>query len=218
MKKLLIVATILTCAAIAQADLLIGFNFAGYAGSEVQGTSTVFAAGMQNPAYLTRGAGLVPSANGNSMRSANWASADVGAAITANDYFTWTISADSGNAFDATNVVFNWSYSGTGPSTMSLRSSADGFASDLATYSSVVNGATQSTALAISGASTVEFRLYAYGNTATSGTAGFDASAAAGAGILEVYGTVAAIPEPVTMAFMGVGLAVFALLRHRKNA
>lgn len=215
MKKLLLIAAILTCAAIAQADLLIGFNFNTYLGNEVQGTSTVFGANMQNPAYITRGAGLAPTSNGNSFRALNWASADVAAAVTANDYFTWTISADPGCLLTATNAVFNWSYSGTGPSSMALRSSADGFASDLATFSSVVNGATQTTALAVSGSS-VEFRLYAFGNTATGGTAGFDSSAAAGSGILEVYGTT--IPEPVTLAFVGVGVAMFALLRQRKNA
>jgi len=216
MKKLLLVAVILTCAAAAQADLLIGFNFNGYLGNEGQGTSTVFAANMQNPAYITCGTGLAPTSNGNSFRALNWASADLATAISANDYFSWTISADSGFSANATGLVFNWSYSGTGPSTMTLRSSADSFASDLATYSSVVNGATQTTALAVSGSS-IEFRLYAYGNTATGGTAGFDASAAAGSGILEVYGTAVAVPEPVTLAFVGIGAALFAILRQRKN-
>lgn len=218
MKKLLLVAVILSCAAIAQADLLIGFNFNTYLGNEVQGTSAVSGVtGITSPAYITRGSGLTPASNGNSFRAQNWASADLATAISANDYFSWTISADSGYSANITNLVFNWSYSGTGPSTMALRSSADSFASDLATYASVVNGATQTTALAVSGSS-IEFRLYAYGNTATGGTAGFDASAAAGSGILEVYGTAAVVPEPVTLAFVGVGAALFAILRKRKNA
>jgi len=61
MKRVLVVlAVVLGFAAVASADLLIGFDFAAYAGSEVEGTSTVAAAGMDSPSLITRARALQP--------------------------------------------------------------------------------------------------------------------------------------------------------------
>ncbi len=218
MKKLLAVVVILGLSAVSHADLLVGFDFTGYAGNEPVGTSTVAAANMTDPAYISRGAGLVASANGNGFRANNFASADVAAAITANDYFTWSIACDPGYSFSATNISFNWAYSSTGPNNMSLRSSVDGFAADVGTYAAVANGAVLSTALNLANQSAIEFRLYGYGNTATGGTAGFDGSTTAVAGFLTIEGTVMAIPEPATFGMMGLGLAIAMFLRWRRNS
>jgi len=210
MRTFLAVVAILTIAAAAHADMLVAWDFNGYVGSEAVGTSTTVNANMEDPAYITRGAGAVPALNGGRFNANNWTETSLANAITAEDYFTWTINADPGYVFAVTNVAFNFQRSSTGGQDWALRSSADGFATDIQTWSALGNGS-YNTDTVLGSASSLEFRFYGYNGSSTAGTAGFEGTG----DDLTVYGTLAAIPEPTTLALLAAGLALL-LNRRRK--
>lgn len=216
MKKMTLIAGVLSLtASLACADLLIGYDFNGYAGSEGEGTSTVSeVTGMSTPAYITRGAGISEAANGNRFNANNWVEADLTDAIANGDYFEWTVSAQAGYVFTVTNVGFNFQRSSTGPADYTLRSSVDGYASDLDTFVGLANGSSvESDIDDLSDLSTVTFRFYGYGNSNTAGTSGFEGTG----NDLRIEGTISAIPEPATAALAAIGAAAAVLFRRRKQ-
>lgn len=216
MKKLLLIAAILTCAAIAQADLLISYDFATYLGTEVEGTSAVSGVvGMASPAYITRGAGVTPTANGGRFNANGWdAYTDTASALAGGNYFEFTVSPDVSYSLNVTSVFFQIQRSNTGASNYVLRSSADSYVSDLgSTIGAAGNNATVGTTVntSLSGGS-ITFRVIAYGGT-TTGSTGFEGTGDE----IAIYGTVAAIPEPTTMALLGAGaLMAYGFWRRKK--
>ena len=70
---------------------------------------------------------------GNTQRfnAISWAVTSIANAISGNDYMEFTITPGSGYQFDVSSIVVQWQRSGTGNSAISLRSSVDGYASDL---------------------------------------------------------------------------------------
>ncbi|HRT05226.1 MAG TPA: autotransporter-associated beta strand repeat-containing protein, partial [Kiritimatiellia bacterium] len=122
---------------------LIAFDFAGYAGSEVQGTSTTAAANMQSPSYITRGAGLTAVGNADRFNAQGWGDhASSSAAMTAGDYFEWTIQPQAGYTIAITNVVLLIQRSASGASNLALRASIDSYAADLAVRTGMSGTAT----------------------------------------------------------------------------
>jgi hypothetical protein len=214
MKKIaLITAVIFGTAAGAQADLLVGWEFSGYRGDELQGTSTVVAANIVDPAFVSRGDGVGISNNAGRFNGNNWTEEDLPAAIAANDYFTWTIEAEAGFQFSVTNVSFNFQRSGTGGTDWALRSSLDSFSTNLASFTALGNSSqsVDLTAAGIEDETSVEFRFYGWGGSGAAGSAGFE-----GAGDdLTVSGSVSVIPEPGTIALIGSGFALLFGLRRR---
>jgi hypothetical protein len=102
----------------------------------------------------------------------NWptsASPDLG------KYFTFTLTSDAGYAIDFTSFAFSIQTSAQGPNTIVVRSSIDGFASNIATYS-YTTGTTQAYTVSLTGAayqnisSPVIFRIYGYNASGTGGT------------------------------------------------
>ena len=145
-------------------------------------------------ANLTEGAltknGVTTSGSNNNFRASNWT---IGAGIDLTDYFEFTLTADSGFVLDMTSITFGIGRSSTGPRSWEWRSSVDGYASTITTYSAVNAGLTQSggvltnpdlnsswtgNILDLSGAAfqdlnTITFRFYGYASEASGGTGGF---------------------------------------------
>ncbi len=136
---------------------------------------------------LTLGS-VTPASNGSRFGGSGWFNTGntVGGntlveAVAGNDYIQFIVTPNSGFSFTPTSLVFTWDRSPTGPSSATLRSSADGFISDLGTVTSMTSGGASTTTTRtitittltnISTATT--FRLYGYAASGTSGTGGFD--------------------------------------------
>jgi hypothetical protein len=147
------------------------------------------------------------------------------AAVTANDYFTFTITPTAGIAFNVSSLSFdyaNYSSSTFPVENFFVRSSADGFANNLAaavTASAASAGTFSTATINLSGnsslqnvTSTLEFRLYVYDSTSTSGRGALVDN-------IVVNGTTAAVPEPATTALLGMGVLIAArqLIRSRRK-
>ena len=119
---------------------LVAFDFAGYLGSEIQGTSTYAAAGMVSPAYIIRGTGLTPGGNVDRFNSSAWTvQGDAATALAAGDYYEWTLQPAAGYAVSITNLSLSIQRSNTGPSNLTVRASHDSYAEDLIVRSDMPN-------------------------------------------------------------------------------
>jgi hypothetical protein len=145
----------------------------------IDGTDTYlqnpFTAGQYVDANLTstgigRGPGLGGNTAGNRYNARNWSFPS----FDDTDYFTWTLTPASGHEIDFFNVSGNWQRSNTGPTAYSLRTSADGFAADVA--SGAITGASSAAGYSIDLSTLqnittpIELRLYAWGGSNVSGT------------------------------------------------
>lgn len=166
---------------------------------------------------IGRGAGIT-GVNMNDTYSAN-GFATGGTLNTANnDYFTFTITANPGYQIDFSDFTFNGLRLVNGPSSLALRSSLDGYASNIGTVVATSTSATTHT-VDLSGTdfldvTDVTFRLYGYNATNNFGQGQYSVNS------YEFNGTVEAVPEPQSLALVGVGsLLMFGYLRRtRKEA
>jgi MYXO-CTERM domain-containing protein len=153
---------------------------------DLNGTSTP-ASGSNNAGAAARTGVLATSANGSA-------------------YFQFTLTANAGYSGSLTALGFGVRSTSTGPISFTLRSSADSYASDLATASGSANStwsyktASLATAASLAEGATVTFRLYGYGGTgsATAGTANWRIDD------MTVTATTTAIPAPGAIALLGV--------------
>ncbi|HMP90714.1 MAG TPA: PEP-CTERM sorting domain-containing protein [Kiritimatiellia bacterium] len=203
---------------IARADLLVGWNVGGLHGTNENLSANTIADDIAS-AVLSRGPGIAPSAATNSFLSNSWtmpAGSTISDAILSNDYFSITITAEAGFTLNVTNLSWFVNRSATGPSNLTLRSSADGFATDLATWlRSGTSAGEIGTPLAISGVNSIEFRIYGAGATAAAGSLRVaDGGNIGDTGIdLGVFGSV--VPEPGTILLMGAGLIALTASRRK---
>ncbi len=167
---------------------LLQWNTFGNIGTETTEPSVFNDPNLSGVTNLTPGAGITPAANGNRFGGSNWFDAGntvagntLAEAIAGNNYIQFIVTPNSGFSFTPTSLVFTWDRSASGPSSVTLRSSADGFTADLGTVVGMVSGGaatttprtiTISTLTNITTATT--FRLYGYAATTTGGTGGFD--------------------------------------------
>ena len=112
---------------------IITFDFAGLPGSP---TVTVTANSNFNNANLTastisRGAGLTNPGNADRFNSQNWALTDIATAIANDDYVEFTITPNAGYQFRVSSIVFNIMRSATSFTGIALRSSVDGYTTNL---------------------------------------------------------------------------------------
>jgi hypothetical protein len=149
-------------------------------------------------------------------------------AVTAQDYFTFTVTPASGYKVNLTDLDFSQLNFVTQnrAGDFVLQSSVDNYSSNLATFSSASYSGTLGTDATL-GASfsnlttATTFRLYIYEPTITSGgyeAAGISGQAAGTGGLLDLNGTVtSAVPEPSSLALMSLSLAaLFTIFRHRR--
>jgi hypothetical protein len=160
--------------------ILLAWEFNGNSGDEVTELAAVVGLTVSTnapSAVVSRGAGLVASANGDRFNANNWSESTLADAITNNDYMEWTIEANDGLALTLSSLVLNMQRSSTGPQNFALRSSVDGFAANVATFS-VTSTSTETQNIALNGFDNllqpVTFRLYGAGAGSSAGTAGFE--------------------------------------------
>jgi hypothetical protein len=149
---------------------------------------------------IGRGDGITGT-NANDRYNANsWNTATID--LTA--FFTFTLTPGVDKEIDFTNFIYSGQASGTGATSFSFRSSIDGFSANIGTPTST--GATINlTAGAYQGISApIEFRLYGWGASASTGTFSVNDFTFNG----EV------VPEPTSALLGSLGLLV--LLRRRR--
>ncbi len=105
-----------------------------------------------------------PAGNpGESISATGWDVAD--------RYWEFSVTVDGGYEMSVTELSFDENASGTGPTNWFLRSSADGFASDLATGDVDTNWNTEDVPLSLEGITgSIEFRIYGAGASGAAGT------------------------------------------------
>lgn len=162
---------------------LLQWNTFGNTGTELTEPS-VFNNANITTSDLTFGAGIVPAGNGLRFGGTNWfdtgntvAGSTIAEAIAGNNYLQFIVTPNFNYAFTPTSFVFSWGRSGTGPVNVALRSSVDGFASNLGVVTGLTSLSNGNT-ITITGLTNIStattFRLYGYGGTGTGGTGGFD--------------------------------------------
>jgi len=163
---------------------LLQWNTFGNAGTETNEPS-VFNNATIGPSDLTLGTGVNPTINANRFGGNNWFDTGntatgntIAEAVAGNNYIQFVVTPNDGYSFTPTSFVFNWDKTAiTGPPNIALRSSIDGFTTDLGIVVPTAAMGTSNT-ITISGliniTTATTFRLYGYGATGTSGTGGFD--------------------------------------------
>jgi len=109
---------------------ILTFDFAGLAGNEVSATSNTNDPNIST-STITRGSGLTASNNGDRFNATSWATGNIANAIAGNNYMEFTITPNSGCNFSISSIFIQLKRSGTGPREITLRSSVDGFSTDL---------------------------------------------------------------------------------------
>ncbi|WP_284650787.1 choice-of-anchor D domain-containing protein [Flavobacterium terrisoli] len=165
---------------------LLQWNTNGNGGTETTEPSVANDANISS-ASLSFGAGVTPALNAHRFGGSNWwntgnsTNSTLAEAIAGNDYIQFTVTPNAGYNFTPTSFVFQWERSGTGPSSVALRSSIDGYAANLGAVTGMAASLTTGNTITISGLTNITtattFRLYGYGGTATGGTGGFDEAA-----------------------------------------
>lgn len=159
--------------------------------------------------------------------SINWEETSLANAIAADDYYTLNFSAASGFEMDLTALSLVFDSSTTTGIDIAVRSSVDGFSTDVYNWGGDLGAAGHTVTIDLSGGtydnlSSIEFRIYGWGSTASSnrlaiGTLG----TADGVDDIVLQGTVAAVPEPsvYTMLLLGMlGIAGVVFFRKRAAA
>ncbi|MBK7428575.1 MAG: T9SS type A sorting domain-containing protein [Saprospiraceae bacterium] len=115
---------------------------------------------------IGRGSGITSANANNRYNASGWNSV----ALDVNDYFTFTLTPNATYNIDFVSFTYVGQASASGPVNFALRSSLDGFSTDIATPPA--GGATISLAAGTfqNALNAVEFRLYAWGASAGTGT------------------------------------------------
>jgi hypothetical protein len=184
MRKIFLYLLLIIVASNANAQIdLVTWESTGLVGSEASFTSNFNVAGL-NSSVITRGAGLTAAGNANRINATSWGiTANADDAITGNDYFEFTVTPTGGSQFSLTQFLFNYERSATGPPNFVVRSSLDGYTTNIGSISGLAAAITTANSINISGVSgqtgPVSFRIYGYGATSTAGSGGFENAAGA---------------------------------------
>lgn len=208
----------------AAADVLVSFTFDGSVrssfDSDPNSTATNFSDG---PGFTS----VFDPARGNPSPSLGVASDQIDgstntAAVTANDYFTFTLTPVPGGQMSLTSLTFdiaNFTNDGTFSAiSFFVRSSTNGFSSNVGVTQNVLagsNGVFQAATISLSAAafqnvsSPIEFRIYLQDGVTDPDRGGLIDN-------VTVNGT--AIPEPATYMLFGVGLLICAQQFRKRRA
>jgi PEP-CTERM motif len=225
MKKILLSIAVITLFAVrANADVLASYPFAGSSRASTDSDVSTTASN------ITDGAGvisIIDTTRGNPSPSISVSSDQIDgstntAAVTANDYISFTLTPGSGITFSLTSFAldaFNYTNDGTfSAESYFLRSSVNGFASNIGTTQSIVAasmGAITPNSFDLTGASfqnltaPIEFRLFFQDGIS-------DPDRGLAFDNITLNGT-AVVPEPATWMLMGVGLLLGAQRLRRKS-
>ncbi|WP_264510953.1 YDG domain-containing protein [Flavobacterium sp. N1719] len=175
---------------------LLQWNTFGNAGTETTEPSTSNEANIGSASLNYTGSTVTPASNGNRLGGTNWT---VGATIDTSKYIQFTVTPNAGFTFTPTSFEFIWDFSGSGPSSVALRSSVDGYASNIGAVTGLTANTSAVRTIAISGLSAIStpttFRIYGYQATALTGTGGFDCAVSTNNVVLKGYTGVAPAPS-----------------------
>jgi hypothetical protein len=154
---------------------LLQWNTFGNSGTETIEPSTFNNANISTSTLNYTGSAVNPSANSNRFGGSNWGTT---ASVSTDKYIQFTVTPTQGFSFTPTSFVFGWDRSSSGPANVALRSSTDGFATNIGTITSIAASQTNGNTITISGltglTAATTFRLYGYGATGSGGTGGLD--------------------------------------------
>ncbi len=220
MKKLVLTVALLAlvvASSFAQITL-VTYSFVGQPGNQTSTPVDVLAANV-SATNITRGTGITGTATTNAMSSSSWTT---NATMDLDDYYEFTLGPAVGYEIGLTNLVFGAQRSGTGPTNYAVRTSIDSFAVDLFT-------GTIPTSLAyITNAFTTNFvsltndltiRIYGFQSGGGGGTFRLQASPATNSLGVYVTGSVDVVPEPSSLALLGLAALSSAgyMLRRRRS-
>jgi hypothetical protein len=209
MRAALVTVLILVATAVTRADLVASYDFTGNTGKE-DIEPPFFAAPNVAASVLSHGDGvsadpLAPPTAADSIVVRNWVGPEP------DDYFSFTLTPTNGSSIEITSIDAGVIATNGGPTSAVLRSSLDGFTSDLGEVPVTLAHVDRMIDLSMSSLvfnSPVEFRIIGLG--ATSNGATFGLTSAGGAAGLRVNGTVtpAAVPEPSAGLLLALTLSI----------
>ena len=162
------------CSATCQLEPFVTFSFTTALGNEASFPADSQAQGLDAMPTMVRGPGLTTANTAaNAFTADSWTTA---AAIDVTDYYSFTVTPAAGVSMRMTALELDERRSGSGPRTWAVRSSLDGFTTDLATFAVPDDTNTRTNQRIDLGAAfnnlttAVEFRIYAYGAELAGGT------------------------------------------------
>ncbi len=213
--------------ATANGAVLLQFNFSGNLGNEASEPAVNVAPGI-TAFDLVRGAGLTAGgASGttaNTFQSLSWGGTD------ADDYLSFSFSVSVGNLVDLETLTLNSLSTGAGPGTLGLFYSGDSFVTSLYTFNQSGSNANITTGNSIDLATLtnlsgiVEFRIREIGdsradNSGVTSNGGAFRISNFGASPMTLSGSITAVPEPSSLACLGLLKMVGAgVVRRRKQS
>lgn len=223
MKKILLSLAVVSLFAIrADADILANYPFTGSLRASTDGDPNTSASDISDGVGISSS---VDATRGNPSPSITVSADQIdgttnGAAVTANDYISFTLTPGVGVTVNLTSLTldaFNYTNDGTfSAESYFLRSSTNGFTTNIGTTQNILagsNGTITPASFDLSGAafqgltSPIEFRLF-YQDS------GADPDRGLAFDNIILNGTV--VPEPATWMLMGVGLLLGAQRLRRK--
>lgn len=169
MKKNILLCLLFLLAHFLQAQL-IQFSFTG-----ATGTPTTFPADAQpangSVSVFSRSASITAVTSSDNFGASAWNTPS----IDLNRYFSFTITANTGFVLNLSSFELDEVRSGTGPTQWVLRSSRDGFTTDLGTYTNTGTSLITNRVIALNEnfynvSGNIEFRIYAYNASSAAGT------------------------------------------------
>ncbi|MCF6295644.1 MAG: T9SS type A sorting domain-containing protein [Flavobacteriaceae bacterium] len=155
---------------------IITFDFGGNIGDEVSVVSNFNDANLTTSTII-RGAGLTANNNANRFNARSWSLIDMATAVAENSYMEFSVVPNSGFQFDITTIDINFQRSLTGTSAIALRSSIDGYGSNIDGEKAIVDNTNiQTFSFNVSQANSttaVTYRFYGYSEQ-TGGSGGFE--------------------------------------------
>lgn len=115
---------------------------------------------------IGRGTGIIGTNTNNRYNAEGWNSTS----LNANDYFTFTLTPNSGYEINFISFIYSGQASGTGPTSFVFRSSLDGYVANIGTATAIGTTIDLSSASYQNLTSAVTFRIYAWGASAPTGT------------------------------------------------
>lgn len=218
-----VVAGSLFASTATHAALVAQWDLTGQPGNQLTNTALVLASGITG-GLMSRGAGLTSAAAGNSFSATGWNS-------QATDYMSLSLTVAAGTSLDLQTLSVGTRSSNTGPGSIGLFYSGDGFASAITTVAqpgtNFVNSAIDLSTLAdVTGS--VEFRFYQIGTTAAGGgtstgsgtfrlTDYFNGGTDENLSLTGTLSSVSAVPLPAAAWLMVAGLGVLGASVRRKR-
>jgi len=109
---------------------ILTFEFSALLGNEATATSNSNDANLTS-STISRGAGLTAAANAGRFNATYWSLTSITNAVSGNNYMEFTITPNSGYQFSISSIYIQMQRSSTGPRGIAIRSSVDGYSTNL---------------------------------------------------------------------------------------